>query len=182
MPYMYSDLLESRRIRTVFLTELDIPNWVPFFESEEAIRFLGVKELGLKSTQEMSHHMIQKQLNRYKNHAFGLQKLLLKDSGTFIGLAGLLLQEIEGEKVVEIGYHLLPDYWGNGYATEAAALFESFAFHTLKLGSVISMIDVENYRSIRVAQRNDFYLLKKTKGVFDEPVLIYQKDHLNTLS
>src|SRR3990167_7224172 len=40
----------------------------------------------------------------------------LKPGHEFVGQVGLLLQEVEGKKEVEVGYHILPEHWGKGYA------------------------------------------------------------------
>ena len=180
--YVYSDGLISNRIRTQFLSEEDIIPWAPFFENSEAIRFLGISALNLSSKEEISAHMIGKQLDRYASKRFGLQKLLLKDKNTFIGLCGLLLQELDGEQVIEIGYHLFPAYWGKGYATEAAALFEAYAFDQLNCPFVVSVIDKENHRSQSVALRNGFEIEKETTWMEGEQVYIFKKQNTHSSS
>jgi RimJ/RimL family protein N-acetyltransferase len=164
------------------LSEEDIIPWAPFFENSEAIRFLGISALNLSSKEEISAHMIGKQLDRYASKRFGLQKLLLKDTNTFIGLCGLLLQELDGEHVIEIGYHLFPAHWGKGYATEAAALFEVYAFDQLNCPFVVSVIDKENYRSQSVALRNGFEIEKETTWMEGEQVYIYKKQNTHSSS
>ncbi len=49
-------------------------------------------------------------------------------SGELIGCCGL---RPHAEHSYEIGFHLLPDYWGKGYAAEAAKAVMDFAFETL---------------------------------------------------
>lgn len=69
----------------------------------------------------------------------------------FIGLSSLIPKEVKGQDEVEIGYFLLPEFWGNGYATEASRLVLEFAFSGLELDSLIALIDPSNRASRRVA-------------------------------
>ena len=55
--------------------------------------------------------------------------------------------------MVELGWALVREHWGNGYATEAAAGARAWAFAELRLESLISIIHPDNTRSIRVAER-----------------------------
>jgi RimJ/RimL family protein N-acetyltransferase len=54
---------------------------------------------------------------------------------------------------VEVGWRLDPDAWGQGYATEAAAAALDGAFRDLGLTQVISLPQVDNPASVRVAER-----------------------------
>jgi RimJ/RimL family protein N-acetyltransferase len=55
---------------------------------------------------------------------------------------------------VEVAYALAPEFWGQGYAIEAARASRDHAFRTLDAPWVISLILPENAPSIRVAERN----------------------------
>ncbi|MDT3394631.1 MAG: GNAT family N-acetyltransferase [Bacillota bacterium] len=63
---------------------------------------------------------LDKQKERYRHNELGLLALVLKDINEMIGQCGLTWQEYKSEQVLEIGYLLRKDFWGNGYATEAA--------------------------------------------------------------
>jgi RimJ/RimL family protein N-acetyltransferase len=54
---------------------------------------------------------------------------------------------------LELGYTFDATYWGHAYATEAAQCVFAYARDVLKLRRVISVIDGENGRSLRVAER-----------------------------
>lgn len=54
---------------------------------------------------------------------------------------------------IEIGWHFNPNYWGQGYATEAAQAILSYGFETLKLTEIYAVTLPTNYRSIAVMQR-----------------------------
>ena len=97
---------------------------------------------------------LDKNFARYRDDGVGLWAVILKDSGEMIGNAGLTWQVIEGERVLEVGYLFNRAYWGNGYATEAAAACKRYAFETLGFDEVYSIIRDTNIPSINVAIRN----------------------------
>jgi len=70
-----------------------------------------------------------------------------------IGDCGIIRQQVEGEHLYEIGYHLRRDFWGQGLATEAAIACRDWAFAHLKTERLISLIRPENLPSRRVAER-----------------------------
>lgn len=90
----------------------------------------------------------------YARHGFGLWATVRREDGRLMGRCGLLSQEVDGERHVEVAYALAPEFWGRGYATEAARASRDHAFRTLDAPHVISLILPENAGSIRVAERN----------------------------
>ena len=172
--YIYVDNLQSERLLTRKLNESDILIWEEFFEDSEAVEFLYLSSLGLSSNIEYATHMINKQLERYKDKRFGHQALFDTKTKNFIGICGLLTQEIDEKKEIEVGYHILKKFWGQGYATEAAKLFIDYAFKNELANSIVSVIDVENFKSQKVAKKNGLTIEKKTKWLDNEDVYIYR--------
>ena len=74
-------------------------------------------------------------------------------TGAVVGLCSLIEKEIAGQPEIELGYYLLPAYWGHGYATEAAVVVVDHARSHLGARSLVAVIDPENTASIRVARR-----------------------------
>jgi len=70
-------------------------------------------------------------MQNYKEYGFGLWAIELKETGEFIGDCGLTIQNIDGEQLPEIGYHIHKDHWRRGYASEAGRAVRDWAFtHT----------------------------------------------------
>ena len=157
---MYHDNLQSARLVTRKLSENDIPTWADFFADQEAVQYMPT--YGLTSNMERSKHWIDKQLKRYEENRYGLQALIEKGTGNFIGQCGLLVQEVDGVNEFEVGYHIFKKYWGQGFATEAAKLFIDYVFDNDQTPSVISIIDKRNIRSQRVADKNHLAREKET--------------------
>lgn len=119
---------------------------------------------------------LNNQLRRYKDDGFGLWAVILKDTNEFIGQCGLTVQNIGEKEVVEVGYLFKKAHWHKGYATESAIACKNYAFNTLDIDEVYSIIRDNNMPSINVAKRNGMSL----KGEFvkhyygmDMPHLIF---------
>ena len=99
---------------------------------------------------------------RYQEFGHGLWAIDLKSSGEMIGDCGITVQEVDGEGLQEIGYHLRRDLWGQGLATEAAQACRDYGFSRLYTPFLISLIRPENMASCRVAERNGMTIWKET--------------------
>jgi len=80
-------------------------------------------------------------------------KIVSKDSGEFIGMAGITLSR-DRFKLGEIFYELLPSQWGIGYATEVAKTLINCGFNDFQLHKVEAGVATENIRSIRVLEKS----------------------------
>lgn len=151
--------LATGRLRFRRITPADVDTWMSYIDSAEAVRFMGFTP-GSRSDCEA---MIQRSLDRYAQNGSGLNMLERRDTGEPVGQCGLLVQEVEGVTELEIGYHLLPAHWHQGYATEAAQACRDLAFRLELAPSLISLIDPGNTASQRVARRNGMVLEKHVR-------------------
>jgi RimJ/RimL family protein N-acetyltransferase len=108
---------------------------------------------------------IARNIRRYHADRYGLWALELKANGAMIGDCGITLQNVDGESLPEIGYHLRRDQWGKGFASEAARACSQFGFSQLKAEFLISLIRPENLRSRQVAERNGMQVWKRITRV-----------------
>ncbi|MGZ2371399.1 GNAT family N-acetyltransferase [Ancylomarina sp. YFZ004] len=168
---MYLDGVETERLRIRKLNKSDVDTWALFFDNNPSLEYLGL-DLRLDSKVQ-AIDWIERQLWRYENGKFGHHALIEKKTNRFIGQCGLLSQEIDGEQVIEIGYHILPEYWGSGYATEAAQLFRNFAFDNEICQSLVSIIDIRNKASQRVAEKNGMQIDKQST-YYELDVYVYK--------
>lgn len=88
---------------------------------------------------------------------YGFWVLEEKDSGTFLGFTGLndVAFAAAFTPALEIGWRLRPDYWGQGYAHEAASAALAYAFHALGQREVVAFTTEANLRSRRLMERLD---------------------------
>jgi len=176
---MYLHQAETPRLLIRKLELTDVSVWEKFYENNPSLPYLGLDLTLNKETQ--ATEWIKLQHKRYKENRYGHHALIDKQTNQFVGQCGLLTQEIEGKLVLEIGYHILPQYWGMGYATEAARKFRDYAFSNNLSKSLVSIIHIDNIASQKVAEKNG--MIRGRKIIYyNMEVYIYeisQTDWLN---
>lgn len=95
---------------------------------------------------------IERNMNPNRQNGFGLWAVCLKDTGEMIGDCGLTLQNIEGEMLPEIGYHIRADHQRKGYAKEAAAAVRDWAFANTDYPALYSYCKYTNVGSYKTAE------------------------------
>ena len=95
---------------------------------------------------------IARNMKRYRENGFGLWAVCLKDTGEMIGDCGLTLQQIRGETLPEIGYHIRRDCQRRGYAREAAGAVRDWAFRNTDFPALYSYCKYTNVPSFRTAE------------------------------
>lgn len=113
---------------------------------------------------ERTRGWINWNLQNYKEYGFGLWAVCLK-SGEFIGDCGISIQNIDGEQLPEIGYHINKKYWRNGFAHEAASAVRDWAFENTCYNKLYSYMKYTNAASYSTAISIS---MKKVKEYPDE--------------
>lgn len=96
---------------------------------------------------------IIRQLRRYEKDLVGYYAAADKESGRVVGQIGLMWNDIQGKRRLEVGYILKKAYWGMGYATEGAQACLSYGFSLFGINKIYATIRPENHSSIAVAER-----------------------------
>ena len=78
--------------------------------------------------------------------------VLLRESGALVGSCGVR-RKPDDDTEADIGFELSPEYWGRGYATEAATAMAGFAFRELGVRRLSSWCIAENATSARVLEK-----------------------------
>ncbi|MBH0085653.1 GNAT family N-acetyltransferase [Psychrobacter sp. SCQQ22] len=101
---------------------------------------------------------------------WGFWAVSLKETDSFIGMVGLneAHADMSFAPAVEIAWRLHKDYWGQGYATEAARASLNFAFDTLGFDEVVAFTAVINEHSQLIMQRIG---MSNTQENFYHPML-----------
>jgi RimJ/RimL family protein N-acetyltransferase len=106
---------------------------------------------------EESVDFLDRIVRHWDEHGFGLWAVVPRDEDTApcIGFAGLAIPSFLPAVLptVEVGWRLVPAWWGRGLATEAARASIDFGFEQLGLRSIVSIIEEGNGRSLRVAEK-----------------------------
>ncbi|WP_459499350.1 GNAT family N-acetyltransferase [Bacillus sp. C1] len=160
----HTDRLQFRKY-----TMDDLEFYTSLWGNEKVLRYIGNGTL--KTYTQCKKSLEGWVLPGYKN-GLGLFLMIEKDTGIPIGHAGLVRQQVEGKEEIEIGYWLLPEYWGKGYAKEAATAFRDYGFQALGLNKLVSLINPDHPASIFVARKTGLYY-EKTASFHGIDVLVY---------
>lgn len=106
-------------------------------------------------TQEESDAVFEKLKALMEERGWGLWVLEEKSSGNFMGFTGLNVPNFEAPfmPAVEIGWRILPEFWNEGFATEAAIKSLWFGFKVLGLEEIVSFTAVGNVKSQRIMEK-----------------------------
>jgi len=149
-------ILETERLALRELRQSDFPALCTILQDAQVMYAYG-RAFDDAETQGW----LDKQLERYRETGVGLWAAVLKETGEMIGLCGLIVQDCDGEQVLEIGYFLQKAHWHRGYAIEAAAACKRYAFDVLGASEVCSIIREDNTASQHVAKRNGMTVRKR---------------------
>jgi RimJ/RimL family protein N-acetyltransferase len=103
--------------------------------------------------QDQMESWLNRNLAHQDQYGYGLFSVIHKGDQALIGDCGLEHMELGGTPAAELGYDFCSNYWGQGYATEAASAVRDYAIQVLELPSLISLIRVGNEASRRVAEK-----------------------------
>jgi RimJ/RimL family protein N-acetyltransferase len=119
----------------------------------EVARFVGD---GRALTRGQSDALLAAIAAHWAQHGFGLWCAAPREEpGACLGFVGLAVPSFVPDVLpaVEVGWRLARHAWGRGLATEGARAALGHAFGPLALASVVSIIEAENARSVRVAEK-----------------------------
>lgn len=110
----------------------------------------------------------------FEKHDLGLWAVDRKDTKEFIGFVGLWIPTFKADftPCVEIGWRLLYEHWGKGFAPEAAMVSLEDGFSRLNLDEIVSFTTKANKKSIRVMEKIGLSF----KDEFEHPSL--PEDHV----
>lgn len=144
-----SIILHTERLRLRKIEHDDLRLLGRIYADRECMQFYP----GTKSASEIDDWFQELAFDSYSRHGFGLWAVVDATSGQVIGDCGITMQDTPAGREPEIGYHFWRDFWGKGFATEAALACRNYAFGPLGLTRVVSIASPQNRPSQAVARR-----------------------------
>jgi ribosomal-protein-alanine N-acetyltransferase len=163
--------LETERLLFRKLTWDDFDAWTNLFETDEVAIFLGLDPK--LSKKELTQKWFDKTFNRYEKNLGSMNALIDKKSNRLIGQSGILVQTIEDERRLEVSYSILPEFWRQGFAFEAAHACKNNAFEKGWSENLVSVIEPTNFGSERVAVKNGMRLEKTVLELHNAPFNVF---------
>ena len=160
--------LTTERLRLRFFRESDVDPFLDFYRDPQSAAIYGA---------DIKHSDVWRRVALVIGHwhlrGFGPWALEDRASGKFAGHCGLWFPEGWGD--VEVGYGIMPEFRGKGYASEAAARVRNYGYREKGIARLVSYIDPSNSASLRVAEKlgarpdGEFLLHGKAHQVYLHP-------------
>ena len=145
-------ITETNRLLIRHVSVDDLADLIELFGSLEVMRFSTTGPLASSQVGEVLSTI----LASYQRSNLSLWGVVKKPAGQLIGLCGFQLRPADGTQEWELAYRFLPQHWGRGLATEAAAACLDIAWREPQLGLISAWIEPANTASLRVAQKLGF--------------------------
>ena len=140
--------LETERLILRPFREDDVGALFAVSQDPEVVRFIGDRRV---PTLQESWRAVAGWIGHWAMRGYGQWAIEERSSERFVGRAGIINPaEWPGP---EVGYLLGRNWWGRGYATEAASAAMNWGFDQVGFDELISLIDPDNAASIAVATR-----------------------------
>ncbi len=162
--------LTTERLGFRFWTPEDLPLAIDLWGNPEVTR--------LFAKEPFTDAQVSERLDREIENArlYGIQywPVFMLEHDRYVGCCGLRPYQAD-RKTYELGYHLLPDSWGRGIATEAAREVINYAFSVLRVQSLCAGHHPDNHTSGRVLIKLGFTRIGET---FYKPTGLNHPDYL----
>ena len=152
-------IFETQRLIVRSYTAADAAFVLDMYARSEVVRFLGSTPRPVQNSDD-ALELIERWVGVSRpNPLLGVWAVTLRDTGDCVGTVLLKLIPLSAptrppplSEDHEVGWHLHPNYWGNGYATEASQAAMRRAFDA-GIAEVLAIVRPDNTRSKRVAER-----------------------------
>ena len=141
--------IETERLILRPMTEEDAEFILELVNEPSFIQNIG--DRNVRTIADARSYIMNGPIASYDKNGFGLDLLVLKETGESIGMCGLIRRN--GLDDVDIGYALLPKFWSRGYAVEAAQATKAYAKDVIGLKRIVAITDPANAGSIRVLEK-----------------------------
>jgi [ribosomal protein S5]-alanine N-acetyltransferase len=141
--------METERLIVRPLTEEDAEFILELLNEPSFIQNIG--DRNVRTIDDARSYIMNGPIASYDKNDFGLDLVVLKETGESIGMCGLIRRK--GLEDVDIGYALLPKFWSKGYALEAAQATKAYARDVIGLKRIVAITDPANEGSIRVLEK-----------------------------
>lgn len=142
-------VFETERIRGRYFREEDAAFMLSLLNDPGWLRYIG--DRGVRDEEQARQYLLNGAIQNYQRLGYGFYLLELIETNTAIGMCGFAQRDYLDAP--DIGFALLSEYAGSGYAFEAAAACLDVARGTLQLGKVLATTRVDNARSSSLLEK-----------------------------
>ena len=147
-----TEILDTRRLTLRQVTPADAAFFLRLLNDPGWIENIG--DRGVRSAADAELYISNNIRAHYQTHGYGLYAVQLRAQALPIGLCGLLKRDFL--PAPDLGFALLPEYVGAGYACEAARGLLMYAEKNLSVTRLYAIVKRSNHRSISLLERLGF--------------------------
>ena len=160
-----NDVLESERLRLRRFTPDDLDLYARLSANPHVMRYVG----GVKTRAQSEESFKTRVLEYYEQFpGLGIWATTMRSGGECIGLH--LLNNIQGETHIQVGYLLFPEYWRRGFATEMCVRLLRYGFAERELPVICAITNLPNVESQRVLLKSG--LIRNGERSFPHPAYV----------
>lgn len=119
------------------------------YTSPKFIQYIG--DRGIKTIEDAENYIKNRFLPQIERLKYGNYVLITKDNHQKVGSVGIF--EREGLDIVDIGYSLLQEFEGKGYAYEGAQKVKSIGMDEFGLSKISAIISKDNLSSQKLIEK-----------------------------
>jgi ribosomal-protein-alanine N-acetyltransferase len=143
--------LTTRRLKMRQIDAADLPNIFKGLSNPDIVKYYGVRYDSLEATQDQMLWFAE-----LEQKGTGVWWAVCdRKNGKFLGAGGFNNLEAAHQKA-EIGFWLLPEYWGKGFMKESLPVICQFGFEQLNLHRIEGFVEAENTNCKRAMAKLDF--------------------------
>jgi ribosomal-protein-alanine N-acetyltransferase len=147
-------LIESERLYARYLETDDLESYYQLNGDEEIMRYIRPAK-----NREETELFLKEVMESYKKENIDWRLALLeKDTDIFVGSFAII--PLDNTNDLQLGYSLLKEYWGRGYATEITKAGMQYAFNVLGVSFIYGVTEEDNIASQHVLLKCGFVLEK----------------------
>lgn len=142
--------MNSDRLTFKHYTKYDFDEYLHLVSNADVMKMVTGRPLLPNEIQKRYEEMLK--TNSEYPH-IGHFKVTIKDKGSFVGHSKL---EFTKKGEAEIGYLMMPEFWGKGYGNEIAKTLINIAKNVSEIDNLIAIIDPENTASKKILEKQGF--------------------------
>lgn len=129
----------------------------------------NIADRGVRTLEQAANYLSNGAIASYQRSGYGFWAVVEKTSGQLIGMCGLVKRD--NLLHPDLGYSFLPEYFGKGYAFEAAQACVQAAKHQFNLPQLVAIVNTNNLPSRRLAEKLGFRFQEMQALYDNEPEL-----------
>jgi ribosomal-protein-alanine N-acetyltransferase len=144
--------LRGKRLGFRIWSEMDLPLAIDLWGDPQVTKFIDVRH---RLSDKDVRQLLDKQIDTQRQAGIQYWPLFLLENGEHVGCCGLRPYD-STNSIYELGVHLLPRYWGQGLAEEAASVAMEYAFRKLGASALFAGHHPDNGASRRLLGKLGF--------------------------